>query len=62
VSKADFEQLILESHHKFLSQMADRELAAKYDVDSHVDLPIMLTKTKGLNDWMVNKYVFRYYI
>ena len=60
MSKAEFEQLILECHHKFLAQMVDRDLASKYNYETHVDLPFMLTKNRGQNEWMVNKYAFRF--
>mgnify|MGYP006901761139 CR=1 FL=1 len=44
-----------------MNQMVDRDLAAKYNYDNHVDLPFMLTKNRGQNEWMVNKYAFRFF-
>jgi hypothetical protein len=47
VSKAEFEQLIYDSQQRFISSMADSNLAQLYNYDLHPDLPYMLTKNRG---------------
>ena len=59
VTKSEFELLIQESHRHYLNQLADRYSASTYDFEEHGELPYMLTKNRGGQDWQVNKYVIR---
>jgi len=45
-----------------LAEMQDRELATLYDYEVNGDLPYMLTKNTGASDWMVNKYMIRFFV